>query len=486
MDDNLQGLINRRSFLRRGACASLGMAGLASQVFTLRTAQALLADQAAFGDYKAAVCVFLFGGNDSGNTIVPWDGGNENFGDYRTARTTLALTQNQASGQVVAPLNTGGRRFAFHPAMRDVAGLFNSGNASVVTNVGTLIEPVNRASYLNDSVRLPNQLFAHNVQQEQWQLSTADAVERIGWGGRVADVLQANGVNPDSNVAMNISLAGSNFFLAGRQVSPFIAQASGRIRLDAKFNDAEDRAFLSSAYSDMLAVSKSPAFAARNHMAKAYADIAKVAATSADAVNHALDQASAIATPTPDNDLSAQLASVARLIEQAPLLGHQRQIFFVSIGGFDNHDRLIGSDATNGTHAGRLAEINSGLKYFWDALGEIGMRDSVTTFTASDFGRTYVSNGDGSDHGWGAEHIIMGGSQVRGQRFFGTYPTIRPDGASDAGDRGRFIPTTSVDEYSFEIAKWLGVPLSEMTTIFPNLTRFLEPTDPSTHLGVLL
>jgi len=486
MDDNLRALINRRAFLRQGACASLGMAGIASQVFTLRTAQALLADQGAFGDYRAAVCVFLFGGNDSGNMIVPWDGGPENFPDYQQARTTLALTQSQAAGQVVAPLNTAGRRFAFHPAMADVAALFNTANASVVANVGTLLEPVTRNAYLNRTANLPPQLFAHNVQQEQWQVSTADAVDRIGWGGRVADVLQANGVNPDANVSMNISLAGTNFFLAGKTVSPFIGQADGQIDLDADFGNNEDNAFLAAAYADMLAVSRAPAFAARNHMARAYADIADAALSGAEGVNNALSQPSAITTPTPGNGLSAQLATVARLIEQAPLLGHQRQIFFVAIGGFDNHDQLIGTDATDGNHAGRLAEINSGLNYFWNALGEIGRRDSVTTFTASDFGRTYISNGDGSDHGWAAEHIVMGGSQLRGQRLFGNYPAIMPDGPSDAGDRGRFIPTTAVDEYAFEIARWMGVPLSDMTTIFPNLTRFLEPTDPATHLGLLV
>lgn len=487
MDDNLEGLIHRRSFLRRGACASLGMAGLASQVFTLRTAQALLADVGGFGDYKAAVCIFLFGGNDSGNMIVPWDGGAENFADYQSARTTLALTQPQAAGQVVAPLNTAGRRFAFHPAMADVAGLFNSGHASVIANVGTLIEPVNKTTFFNGAAKLPNQLFAHNIQQEQWQTSTADAIDRIGWGGRVADVLQACGANSDSDVSMNISLAGNNFFLSGRSVTPFVTPSNGTIGIQATLGNDVDEAIMAQAYAEMLAISRSEQFAARNHMAKAYADISANALDGADAINTALTVPTSISTPTPNTELGAQLATVARLIEQGPsILGHQRQIFFVATGGFDNHDLLIGSDATDGAHANRLAEVNGALAYFWSALGEIGMRDSVTTFTASDFGRTYISNGDGSDHGWGAEHLIMGGSQLNGQRLYGTYPTVLPGGPDDAGSNGRFIPTTAVDQYAFEIARWLGVPISEMTTVFPNLTRFLEPTDPSTHLGVLI
>ncbi|MEM1184450.1 MAG: DUF1501 domain-containing protein [Planctomycetota bacterium] len=487
MDDNLESLINRRSFLRKGACASLGMAGLASQVFTLRTAQALLADTGGFNDYKAAVCVFLFGGNDSGNMLVPWDGGPENFADYQTARTTLALTQDQAAGQVIAPPGVGGRRFAFHPAMSDVAGLFNAGHASVVANVGTLVEPVTRDGYLNKSANLPPQLFAHNIQQEQWQVSTADAVDRVGWGGRVADVIQSCGANADSPVSMNISLAGTNFFLSGRTVTPYVGSADPSIGVNANFGNVQDKEILAAAYAEVLAISRSPRFAARNHLAQAYSDVAESAVIGAEAITAALDAPTSITTPTPENGLSQQLAGVAKLIEQGQsILGQTRQIFFVAIGGFDNHDRLIGTDATDGEHASRLGEVNSGLAYFWNALGEIGMRDNVTTFTASDFGRTYRSNGDGSDHAWGAEHLIMGGSQVNGGRLFGTYPTILPDGPDDAGSNGRFIPTTSVDQYAFEIARWMGVPISEMTTVFPNLTRFLEPTDPSTHLGILI
>jgi uncharacterized protein (DUF1501 family) len=485
MDDNLNALIARRDFLRRGACASLGMAGVASQLFTLRTVQAALLDTNPT-DFRAAVCIFLFGGNDSANMLVPWDGGAQNFADYAQLRGAVALTPGQASGQIVAPANTQGRRFAFHPAMSDVAALFNQGAVSLVNNVGTLVEPATREQVRSESVRLPAQLFAHNVQQEQWQISTADAADRLGWGGRVADALHACGVNEGSPISMNISLAGANFFLSGRQVTPYVATPNGAPDIETNFGNGDDNAITAAAYADLLAVQASETFAARSHLRKAYADIARQAVSGADTVNAALAVGTGIGTPVPPNGLSAQLYTVARLIEQAqPVLGQTRQIYFVAIGGFDTHNGQIGADATSGQHAGRLAELNSGIRFFWDALGDIGMRDRVTTFTASDFGRTYLSNGDGTDHGWGADHIVMGGSQLAGGRMAGAYPDITPEGPDDARSNGRFIPTTSVDQYGYEIARWLGLPLSEAATVFPNLTRFLDPADQSTHLGLL-
>jgi len=485
MDDRLDRMISRRAILRQGACASLGLAGLASQLFTLRTVQAALTSTSLTG-YKAAVCIFLFGGNDNANTVIPWSGGDENWIDYANQREALTLTQPQLSSTVINPTNTSGRTFALHPELSYVAHLFEARNISLVANVGSLIEPLNRAEYRNKTKRFPPQLFSHNDQQDQWQFSTADAVDRLGWGGRVADSLQAAGVNQGSPVSMGISLAGTNFFLSGRNVTPFISGNTGAKTLDAAFGNSTDKAITNQAYADLIAAHRNPNFAGRDLLRRAYADIAQQAITGADAVNAAFAAPTNITIPTPDNNLSKQLAAVATLIEQAQsTLGHTRQIFFVAIGGFDNHDGLIGTNATDGAHAARLNEVNSGLKYFWDALGQIGMRNNVTTFTASDFGRTRASNGDGSDHGWGAEHIVMGGSQLAGKQMFGTYPSIVMGTNDDSGNSGRIIPTTSVDAYSFEIAKWLGVPLSEMTTIFPNLTRFLDPQSPATQLQIL-
>jgi uncharacterized protein (DUF1501 family) len=481
MQDQLDNLISRRSFMRRGTCASLGLAGLASQLFTIRMVNAGLAGRS-FDDYKALVCVFLFGGNDNGNTLIPYDGGAQNYAFYAAARGALALPQSQLAGTIIAPGNTGGRRFALNPALVDIKQLFDQGHIALLSNVGSLVEPTSKAAYEGRLVKLPSQLFAHDWQQEEWQISTADFVEKIGWGGRIADALQAAGANPSATVSMGISLAGSNIFLAGRQVTPYTMSPSGPKTLDTNgLGSTTERQIARTAYADLLALQSNPDFAGRHTMQEAYADITNRAIVNSDIVKALLARPTAISTPVPTgNPLAAQLSMVARLIEYAQTdLHHQRQVFFVAMGGFDNHDGLL-----DGTHAGLLTSVNGALKFFWDALGNLNMRDRVTTHTASDFGRTYVSNGNGSDHGWGGDHLIMGGSQVAGGNLYGDYPDLTVDGPQDTGN-GRYIPTTSVDQYAFELAKWMGVPMSEMPVIFPNLTRFLDPYRPATHLGFM-
>ncbi len=483
MNDQLDNLVSRRSFLRTGTCASLGLAGLASQLFTARMVNAALAGcGGGFQDYKALVCVFLFGGNDNGNTLIPYDGGDQNYSFYAANRGTLALPMSQLAGTVIAPKNTGGRRFALNPAMADVKQLFDQGNVAVVSGVGSLVEPTTKAEMLAHSVELPPQLFAHNWQQEQWQISAADSLERVGWGGRVADALQSAGANPDAQVSMAISLAGTSLFLSGRNVTPYTVSPAGPQRLRTNgLGDSSEQAVARQAYADLLALQSNPNYAGRGAMRSAFADITGRAIVSAEIVNSLLAQPSGITTPVPaGNGLAAQLNMVARLIEYgSATLHHQRQVFFVAMGGFDNHDGLL-----DGQHAGLLTQLNGGLKFFWDALGDLKMRDSVTTHTASDFGRTYVSNGNGSDHGWASDHFVMGGSQVAGGQLYGRYPDLTIDGEQDTGS-GRYIPGCSVDMYAFELAKWMGVPLSEMALILPNIGRFLDPGKPGTYLGFM-
>ncbi len=482
MNDNLEQQVARRTILQRGACGALGLAGLTSQMFTMRTTAAML-DGLGFGDYKALVCVFLYGGNDSGNTLVPIDGGEQNYDSYANVRAQLALGRSEFNNTIITPSNTAGRRFGLHPSMTRLKSLFDQGDMSMVANVGSLLYPMDRESFYNNTVARPRSLFAHDVQQLQWQISTADAADRLGWGGRVADALQSAGANPSGNISMNISLAGTNFYQNGNSVSPFVMGRNGapEIQFNGVASNSAGRELLEIAYADLMAVQCDPNYPSPNTMQKIYADINANTLVENELVSQLLDNTE-LNTAAPETNLGRQLELTARMIQQRSALSHERQIFFCAIGGFDNHNGLVG---TNGLHGNLMRELDDGLGYFWDVLGELNARDMVTTFTASDFGRTMTSNDNGSDHGWGGHHFVMGGAQVRGGRLFGRYPNLDIEGPDDT-TRGRYIPTTAVDEFSFEMAKWLGVPLSEMTTVFPNLNRFLDPNNPATHLGILV
>lgn len=485
MNDNLDQLISRRSFLRTGSCAAMGLAGLTSQIFSMRSMGAML-DGRSFDDYKALVCVFLFGGNDSGNTLIPWAGADEGYDTYAAQRTSLALPQSALEPHVITPGNTNGRTFALHPALSGVRNLFNQGNVAAISNVGTLLFPMTRDEYRNGTVPRPPQLFGHNTQVEQWQLSRPNVADGLGWGGRIADAVQSLGANENSTVSMNISLAGRSRFLTGRDVASYSVGRNGPRLL--RLNEVGNRNIGQQAFLDMMAVHQDESHPASTPMGKAIADVTARANDNGQLIDSLLQKGTNLTVLPPDgNGLADQLEMVARLIEFGQAgLGHQRQIFFVSTGGFDNHDNLLdGGSPETGLHAERLKEVNDALVYFWDALGQTAMRNNVTTFTASDFGRTYRSNGDGSDHAWGGHHFVMGGNQVNGGNVFGDFPSVVLEGEQDTGTTGQFIPTTSVDEYGFEFAKWMGVPLSDIDTVFPHIGRFLDVNNPSTHLGIV-
>ncbi len=482
MNDNLDQLVSRRSFLRRGACSALGLYGLTSQMFTLRATASVL-DGLGLGDHRALVCIFLFGGNDNGNTLIPIDGGEENYETYAAIRAQLALPRNVLDPTVVTPANTGGRRFAFHPSLSAVKSLFDQGDLAVLANVGSLVFPMNREQYYDGSVEKPPSLFAHNVQQEQWQISTADAPDRLGWAGRVADALQSSGVNPSGRVSMNVSLAGNNFFQTGRSISPFVMGTNGapQFNFNGIGNSGDRREVVAAAFADLMALQCDGGYPDPHLIQKVYADVNANAIVDNAFVDMVLSRVELATQPPEGNQLAAQLHMIARMIKSHRALNQDRQIFFCAMGGFDNHDGLVGGQ---GQHAGQLATLDAALAHFWEVLGEIGKRDAVTTFTASDFGRTMTSNDDGSDHGWGGHHLVMGGSQLDGGKVYGDYPTLAIEGPEDT-KRGRYIPTTSVDAYGYEMARWLGLPASDATTVFPNLTRFLDPNDHATHLGML-
>jgi uncharacterized protein (DUF1501 family) len=285
---------------------------------------------------------------------------------------------------------------------------------------------------------------------------------------------------------MNISITGSNVFLSGRDVVPYAVSPWGPTTLATwGMGSGSEQRIVKEAYGELLALQASPAYSGRHAMQKAYADITQRAIVNSEIIQTLLDQPTSIPDAPEENRLARELNMTARLIEYAQsTLNHQRQVFLVAAGGYDNHDGLVDEGGELGPHTIRMAELNEAIMYFWNALDIINMRDQVTAFTASDFGRTYVSNGDGSDHGWSAPHFVIGGSQVNGGNLYGGFPDLTIDGPHDTG-HGRYIPAHSVDEYAFEMAKWIGVPLSEMATVFPNLDRFVDIQNPSTHLGIL-
>jgi uncharacterized protein (DUF1501 family) len=453
----------RRRFLS-SACSAVGTTALASTAFDLRR----IAAAATTPDYKALVCVFLYGGNDNNNTVVPRSGAD--YTAYAAARGNLALPQS--SLLAISPLSgTDGRQWGLHPALTRLRNLFNLQRVAIVGNVGPLVGPLNRSEFLAGSAAVPPQLFSHSDQTLHWQTSLPDQPARSGWGGRVADLLRS--LNSAPQVSMSMSLSGNNTFQIGSAVTQYQVSPDGSIGLGWYYDGTEY------VHSPSIAVRSLMERSYGNLFAAGYGDVFQRALEQDRVLSAALEGTPPLATPFPDTDLGRQLRMVARLISVREALGLKRQVFFCATGGYDTHGGQVGAQAEVGAHADLLGELDGAMGAFYDATIELGQASAVTTFTASDFGRTYGSNGEGSDHGWGAHHLVMGGA-VNGNRIYGEMPVLAVDGPDDAGD-GRWIPTTAVDEYSATLARWFGVSVTDLPTVFPNLGRFT-----TTDMGFML
>ncbi len=445
----------RRQFLRQAACAALGTSGLVNALWDLqRINAATVAGSGQFNDYKALVCLFLYGGNDSNNLLVPTD--TADYRAYATARGSLALS---ASSLLPIPCRVGdGRTYGLHPSLPELQGLFTSGRMALVANVGTLVAPVTRASFLSNTAALPPNLFSHADQSVQWQTSWPDQPARSGWGGRLADLIHT--ANASAQLSMSVSLAGNNMFQTGGITAPFTVAPTGVVQVAGYEGTVADNARLR-AVQTLLSQAHSNVFEGK------FAAIAQSANADNALLAGVLAGAPALATAFPDSDLGSQLQTIAQIISVRQALGMRRQVFFCSLGGYDTHADQLSEQAS------LFTELSQALVAFHAATVEMGVDQSVTTFTSSDFGRTLPTNGAGSDHGWGSHHLVIGGA-VRGGSVYGSFPTLVVNGPDDTGE-GRWIPTTSVDEYAATLAQWFGVTRSNLPTILPNIGRFNNP-----------
>ena len=473
----------RRHFLGSACCAAVGLTGMASALSALRATAAAASSNSALpsttppragavpSDYRALVCIFLNGGNDASNLIIPFDtgAGPTSYSAYAAARSVLALPQ--AGLLPLSPKTSDGRAFALHPSLTEMKSLFSSGKLALLANVGSLAEPTTKAQYNAQSVKLPPQLFSHSDQQVQWQSSVPDQTFRTGWGGRTADLL--NSLHTNNEVSMSVSLDGSNSFQVGNQVVQLAVQpASGASPKGGPVafqnTTGTNNPVRYAAQKDLFAGTHP------NLFASAFGSLSSGAIGTSELLGTVLNGAPNLTTAFPATSLGNQLKTIAYLISISSALNLKRQVFFARVGGWDTHaDQVDDINRALGAHAGLLQQVSQGLNAFYNATVELGCSDRVTTFTASDFGRTYSSNGDGSDHGWGGHHLILGGS-VKGGDIYGKMPTPTIGGPDDT-TQGRWIPTTSVDEYSATLATWFGVLPGNLPVVFPNIGRFAKP-----------
>jgi uncharacterized protein (DUF1501 family) len=475
---------SRRKFV--GACCSAVTAtGMLSTLAQLRLMGAVATPDGSSSsppragalpaDFKALVCLFLAGGNDANNMVVPFDTAGYAAYASPSGRGALALPRTQLLG--IAPQNGDGREWALHSSLNaDVANtnntglksVFDGGKMAVIANVGTLIVPTTKAQYTGRTVPLPPQLFSHNDQQVEWQSSVPDKPFATGWGGRLADL--TNAFNANNSISMSISLNGQNSFQVGKNivqfaVNPGTATTSGAIALSSSSGGTATGTNAASlrmrAQNELLAQQNG------NLFETAFAGLTSNAISDSALLSSILSANPPFTTAFSTSALGNQLRTIARLIAAAPQLGLKRQIYFARIGGFDLHDTQLTP------HANLFADISRNVAAFYRATVELGCADQVTTFTASDFGRTYNTNGDGSDHGWGSHHFVVGGA-VKGGNFYGKMPDLTINGPDDTG-RGRWIPTTSVDEYSATLASWFGVSATNLPVVLPNIGRFANP-----------
>lgn len=452
--------VSRRAMLRRASL--LAGLGAAAPLATGLAAVGDAAVAAGAGDYRALVCIFLYGGNDHPNTLVPFD--KLNHSRYLAIRGGVSFARKDLEATALTPRTpqtlTDDLQFALAPYAPRLKTMFDLGKLAPLLNIGSLVTPITRAQYDGaDRARypLPPKLFSHNDQQCYWQALGSEG-STVGWGGRIGDYAMASN---DQALLTCVSAAGNAVFVSGDKALQYQISPSGAIPVKPVHEPQYGSDAISAALRQLITRPSSHAF--ENELAV----VARRSMQMERIVNGALDKVplkTSFDLVPGENPLANQLKIVARLIGARGELGSRRQVFFVSLDGFDHHSDL------SKKHADLIAKLDEGIAAFYMAMEELGVTNQVTLFTASDFGRTLVNNGDGSDHGWGSHHFVVGGA-VNGGRYYGTAPHVSATSDDQVG-QGRLLPSTSIDQYAATLARWFGVPDGEMPVILPNIGNF--------------
>lgn len=466
--------LTRRDFVRAaGGCSALTSGAIMSTLLNLKASNAAVSMASNFDGYRAMVCVFLFGGNDSFNMLVPRE--EAEYADYAAIRGNPAEGGLALAKEDLLPISAvNGRQFGLHPSMPELKSLYDANKCAMIANIGTLVRPTTIADYRSGR-NLPTGLFSHLDHIRHWQTSIPQSRSHLtGWGGRMADIV-TDTTNDNEVVSMNISLSGVATFETGRNVVPYVVQPGGATELDGYANSTNARdiiyrqvtdSVLDATYSDLL--QKTYARTNRNSIDAAVQFNTAVGGVSLDTV-------------FPESYLGNQLQMIARTIGARETLGQRRQIYFVTVGGWDHHDEVLNNQQ------GMLADVSQSLNAFYDATVELSVANDVVAYTVSDFGRTLSSNGNGSDHAWGGNQIVVGGS-VNGGDIFGDYPaSLLSDQNTDLDvGRGRVLPTLSVDEHAAELAMWYGIQNDgNLEAILPNIRNFYGNSATSRPVGFM-
>ncbi len=461
---------SRRKFLGQLSCAAIGYSTIYNTLLNLKAMNALsLSNSVLDPEYKAIVCINLGGGNDSFNMLVPYISSEYNV--YKKTRSNLALPK--ADLLKLRITNTPNKEYGLHPAMTGLREMNDNGEAAFIANVGTLLAPTTKDDFYNNKTPLPLGLFSHSDQAAHWQTGIPQSRTNLGWGGRMSDLLKD--MNTNDKISMNVSLQGSNYFETGNELVEYVVDPrNGAIGIAGYRPD--------NMY-DVFNIRKSEGIDSllnqtyTNIFQKTYVDLMRDSRDGQLQFQEALNEAPVLTTNFSDNSFSDALKMAARVISVHEKLGYKRQIFYIEYNGWDHHDEVIQNQNQ------MLAVVSNGLKEFRNALTELNLFKQVTTFNISEFGRSLTSNGNGSDHAWGGNVFVMGGS-VNGSKLYGKYPSLDLTNTYNVYD-GALIPTTSVDQYFAEIALWMGVSKSDLSYVLPNIGTFYDVNSVNRPLGFL-